>query len=165
MFKIVGGISRVRFRDLLLMSRTTGPTVQEILLATEVRPRKGPWVKLTDLVWDHVPDDQTQLYYPDSIGLSCWEDDSDVTNPEPPLWLYNKELKLRLKPKTISDPEIIRYLFDRLHGIFSFFVWDFKDDGKRYSLALTEVPGWYEQKYINKALTKVRKNGYSSTER
>jgi hypothetical protein len=70
-----------------------------------------------------------------------------------------------IKPKPITDPEIIRYLFDRLHGIFSFFAWDLKDDGKRYSMALAEVPGWFEPNYTNKALAKVRKNGFWVTER
>jgi hypothetical protein len=150
-----GGVSYIRYLD----------GDKEILLATEVIPQKGPWVDLTELIWSYVPDDHTQLYYPDTIGLQSWEDDSDVTDPDPPVWPFSKQLQLRLKPKTISDPEIIRYLFDRLKGIFSFYVWDFKDDGKRYSLALTEVPGWFEQKYINKALDKVRKNGYRVTER
>jgi hypothetical protein len=150
-----GGVSYIRYLD----------GDKEILLATEVRPRAGPWVQLTELIWSYVPDDHTQLYYPDAIGLETWEDESNVSDPDPPLWPFSKQLQLRLKPKTISNPEIIRYMFDRLHGIFSFFVWDFRDDDKRYSMALVEVPGWFEQKYINKALAKVRNNGYRVTER
>ena len=150
-----GGVSYIRYLD----------GNKEILLATEVIPRKGPWVELTELVWSYVPEDHTQLYYPDAIGLQTWQDESDYSDRDPPLWPFNKQLQLRLEPKMISDPEIIRYLFDRLKGIFSFYVWTFKDDGKRYSLALVDVPGWFEQKYINKALAKVRKNGYLETER
>lgn len=155
MINVHGGLSYIRYLD----------GDKEVLLATEVRPRGGPWVQLTDLIWTYVPDDHTQLYYPDAIGLQTWEDDSEVSDPDPPLWPFSKQLPLSLKPKTISNPEIIRYLFDRLHGIFSFFVWDFKDGDKKYSMALVEVPGWFEQKYINKALAKVRKNGYTVTER
>jgi hypothetical protein len=150
-----GGVSYMRYLD----------GDKEILLATEVIPRKGPWVDLTKLIWSYVPEDHTQHYYPDTIGVQTWGDDSDETDHEPPGWPFSKQLQLRLKPKTISDPEIIRYFFDRLKGIFSFYVWDFKDNGKRYSVALTEVPGWFEQKYINKALALVRKNGYLETER
>ena len=68
-----------------------------------------------------MPDDHTQHYYPDAIGVGTAEDSSDVTDPDPPQWPFSKQLQLRLKLKTISDPEIIRYLFDRLHGIFSFY--------------------------------------------
>lgn len=150
-----GGVSYIRYLD----------GDKEILLATEVIPRKGPWVDLTELIWSYMPEDHTRLYYPDAIGLQTWEDDSDVADPDPPMWPFSKQLPLRLKPKMISDPEIIRYLFDRLKGVFSFYVWDFKDEGKRYSIALVNVPGWFEQKYINKALAKVRKNGYRETER
>lgn len=150
-----GGVSYIRYLD----------GDKEILLATEVIPRKGPWVDLTELIWSYMPEDHTRLYYPDAIGLQTWEDDSDVADPDPPMWPFSKQLPLRLKPKMISDPEIIRYLFDRLKGVFSFYVWDFKDHGKRYSIALVNVPGWFEQKYINKALAKVRKNGYRETER
>jgi hypothetical protein len=150
-----GGVSYIRYFD----------GDKEILLATEVRPRKGPWVQLSELVWSYVPEDHTQLYYPDAIGLQTWVNDSDDTNPDPSSWPFGKQLPLTPKLKAISNPEIIRYLFDRMQGIFSFFVWDFKDDDKRYSMALIEVPGWFEQKYINKALAKVRRNGYRETER
>jgi len=150
-----GGVSYIRYLD----------GDKEILLATEVIPQKGPWVKLTELIWSYVPDEHTQPYYPDLIAIHTWEDDSKFSDPNPPLWPFSKQLPLTPKLKTISNPEIIRYLFGRLRGIFSFYVWDFKDDDKRYSLALIDVPGWFEQKYINKALTKVRKNGYRETER
>ena len=150
-----GGVSYIRYLD----------GDKEILLATEVRPRTGRWAQLTEVIWSYLPADHKQLYYPDAIGLQTWEDESDVSDPDPPLWPFSKQLQVRLKPKTISNPEVIRYMFDRLHGIFSFFVWDFKDNDKRYSMALTKVPGWFEQKYINKALAKVRKNGYRVTER
>lgn len=150
-----GGVSYIRYLD----------GDKEILLATEVRPKKGPWVQLTDLIWSYVPEDHTQHYYPDAIGVLSWEDTSDESDPNPPLWPFSKQLPLRLKPKSISNPEMIRYMFDRLHGVFSFFVWDFKDDDKRYSMAFVEVPGWFQQKYINKALAKVRKSGYRETER
>jgi hypothetical protein len=150
-----GGVSYIRYLD----------GDKEILLATEVKPRKGPWVELTDLIWSYVPEDHTQPYYPDLISLHTWEDDSEFSDPNPPLWPFSKQVPLTPKLKTISNPEIIRYLVDRLHGIFSFYVWDFKESDKRYSMALIEVPGWFEQKYINKALAKVRKNGYRETER
>jgi hypothetical protein len=150
-----GGLNYIRYLD----------GDKEILMATEVHPRKGPWIKLTGLIWSYVTEGHEERYYPDTIGLQTWEDDSDVTDPDPPWWPFSKQLQLRLKPETISDPEIIRYLFDRLKGIFSFYAWDFKDDGKRYSMALVNVPGWFEQKYINKTLAKVRKNGYRETER
>src|SRR5882672_2664058 len=150
-----GGVSYIRYLD----------GDKEILLATEVRPLKGPWVELTELISSYVPEDHTQLYYPDAIGIQTWIDDSEFSDPDPPSWPFTKQLPLTPKLKTISNPEIIRYMFDRLHGVFSFYTWDFKDDKKRYSIALTEVPGWFEQKYINKALAKVRKNGYRETER
>jgi hypothetical protein len=150
-----GGLSYIRYLD----------GDKEILLVTEVRPRKGPWVDLTELIWSYVPDDHEQLYYPDVIGLESWEDKSDLSEPDPQLWPFSNQLQLRLKPKTISNPEIIHYLFDRLHGIFSFYVWDFKDDNKRYSMALIGVPGWFEQKYINKAVAKLRKSGVRETVR
>jgi hypothetical protein len=149
-----GGVCYIRYLD----------GDKEILLATEVRPRKGQWVEFTELIWSYVPEEQEQLYYPEVIGLHSWEDDSHFTNPDPPSWPFGKQLQLRLKPTTISNPEIIGYLFDRLDVVFSFFAWDFKDGDKRYSMILTEVPGWFEQKYLNKALAKVRRNGYRETE-
>ena len=150
-----GGVSYIRYLD----------GDKEILLATEVHPRKGPWVQLIELVWSYVPDDHHEPYYPDLIGLESWENESTGADPDPPLWPFSKQVPLRPNLKMISNPEIIRYLFDRLHVIFSFFAWDFKEDDKRYSMALVEVPGWFEQKYVNKALAKVRRNGYRTTER
>ena len=120
-------------------------------------------MQLTDLLWSYAPDDHSQRYYPEVIGVQTWVDDSDYSDPNPPVWPFSQQPALTPKLKTISNPEIIHYLFDRLHGVFSFYVWDFKDNGKRYSVATVEVPGWLQQKYINKALEKVR--GYLETER
>ena len=152
-----GGVSYIRYLD----------GEKEILLATEVKPQKGKWVELTDLLWSYIPEDHSQHYYPEVIGVDPWrhDSDSDYSDPDPPVWPFGQQLPLTPKLKTISNPEIIRYLFDRLHGVFSFYVWDFKDNGKRYSVALLEVPGWLQQKYLNKALEKVRNNGYRETER
>jgi hypothetical protein len=71
-----------------------------------------------------------------------------VTDQNPPAWPFSQQLPLTPKLKTITNPEIIRYLFDRLHGVFSFYVWDFNDNGKKYSVALLEVPGWLQQKCL-----------------
>ncbi len=150
-----GGVSYIRYLD----------GDKEILLATEVKPQKGPWVELTDLLWSYIPEDHSQHYYPEVIGVQTWLDDSEYSDPNPPVWPFSQQLALTPKLKTISNPEIIHYLFDRLHGVFSFYVWDFKDNGKTYSVALVEVPGWLQQKYINRALEKVRNNGYRETER
>ena len=150
-----GGVSYIRYLD----------GDKEVLLATEVKPKGGPWVQLTEEIWEYVPDDHEHVYYPDSIGVSASVDDSEYTNQNPPAWPFSNQLALNSNLKRISDPAIIRYLFDRLHGIFSFFVWDFKENGKRYSVYLVNVPGWFEQDYLNKALSKVRKNGYRVRER
>lgn len=148
-----GGVSYIRYLD----------GSKEVLLATEVKPKGGPWVRLTDAIWEYVPDDHEHIYYPASIGVETSE--SDSCEKDPPEWPFKNKIRLDPKLKTISDPEIIQHLFDRLRGIFSFYVWDFKQDGKRYSVFLIHSPGWYEQKYLNKALAKVRNNGYEVTER
>jgi hypothetical protein len=93
------------------------------------------------------------------------EDTSEYTDQNPPAWPFGQQIKLKSKLKTISNAEIISYLFDRLNGVFSFFLWDFKQDGKRYSVYLQNSPGWFDPDYLNKALKKVRNNGYRVTER
>jgi hypothetical protein len=150
-----GGVSYIRYLD----------GDKEILLATEVKPRAGPWVQLTEAIWKYVPDDHEHLYYPDSIGLQTWEDESEYGDQNPPAWPFSKQIQLHPRLKIISNPKIIHYMFDRLEGVFSFFAWDFKQNEKRYSMALVNVPGWFEPDYINKALGKVRNNGYRVRER
>jgi hypothetical protein len=115
-----GGVSYIRYLD----------GDKEILLATEVKPRSGPWVELTNAIWEYVPDDHEQIYYPNSIGLHTWEDISQFSDQNPPTWPFSKQIQLHAKLKMISDPEIIHYLFDRLTGVFSFHVWDFKENDK-----------------------------------
>lgn len=143
-----GGVSYIRYLD----------GDNEVLLATEVKPQTGRWRLLTEVVRSYIPDAR-EPYYPASIKVQTWEDESEYSEPNPPVWPFASELQLRRKPKMISKPEITRYLFQRMDGVFSFFVWDFKDNGKRYAIALIEVPGWFEQSYLNKAITKVRKTG------
>ena len=150
-----GGVSYIRYLD----------GDKEVLLATEVKPKHGPWVQLTEALWEYVPDDHEHVYYPDSIGVDTWEDNSEYTDQNPPAWPFSNQLRLNSKLKLISDPQIIRYLFDRLNGVFSFFVWDFKDNNKRYSVALKNVPGWLEQDYINKAISKLRSKRYRVEEK
>ena len=150
-----GGVSYIRYLD----------GKKEILLATEVKPKGGPWVQLTEAIWEYVPDDHEHVYYPDSIGVEIWENDSEYSEPNPPSWPFKDQIQLRPKLKTISNPEVIRYLFDRLTGVFSFFTWDFKHQRKSYSIALVGSPRWFVQDHINKQLKKVRNNGYRVTER
>ncbi len=150
-----GGVSYIRYLD----------GDKEILLATEVKPRGGLWVQLTDAIWKYVPDDHEHVYYPELIGVYTSEDTSEYTDQNPPAWPFGQQIKLNSKLKTISNAEIIHYLFDRLNGVFSFFVWDFKQNGKRYSIFWGNSPGWFEPDYLNKALKKVRNNGYRVTER
>lgn len=150
-----GGVSYIRYLD----------GGQETILATEVKPKGGPWVRLTDAIWEYVPEDHEHFYYPASIGVQTSENTSDYCDPNAPEWPFKNKIRLNPKLKNISDPEIIQNLFDRLSGIFSFYVWDFKQDGKMYSVFLVHSPGWLEQDYLNKALAKVRNNGYSVTER
>ncbi len=149
-----GGVSYIRYLD----------GDKETLLATEVHPQRGPWVQLTELIGDYVPE-KREPYYPSVIEILTWEDVSQYTNQNPPAWPFTDEPRLGPKLKTVSSPEIIRYLFERLNRVFSFFVWEFSAGGKRYALALAGAPGWFDQKYINKALAKVRKNGYVVKER
>ncbi len=111
------------------------------------------------------PIDHKQIHYPNWIGLQTWEKTSQYSDQNPPTWPFSTQIQLHSKLKTISNPEIIHYMFDRLSGVFSFHVWEFKENDKRYSLALVNVPGWFEPDYLNKALAKVRKNGYRVTER
>jgi hypothetical protein len=153
LINVHGGVSYIRYLD----------GDKEILLATEVKPKGGPWVQLTEVLWEYVPDDHEHVYYPDSIGVNVSRDDCCDQNP--PVWPYSTQIHLHSKPKTISNPEIIRYLFDRLNGIFSFYVWEFKENNKRYSIYLDNVPGWFEQDYLQEALAKLRKSGYRDTER
>jgi hypothetical protein len=150
-----GGVSYIRYPD----------GDKEILLATEVKPRGGPWVNLTDAIWKYVLDDHEQVYYPALVGVYTSEDTSEYSDQHPPAWPFEQQIKLSSKLKTISDPKIIEYLFDDLKGIFSMYVWGFKQDDKRYSLTLHSSPGWFEPDYLNKALKKVRNNGYRVTER
>jgi hypothetical protein len=151
-----GGVSYIRYLD----------GAKETILATEVKPKGGPWVRLTDAIWEYVPEDHGHVYYPASIGVQTTDETGDeYSDPNAPEWPFKNKLRLNLKLKTISDPEIIQHLFDRLKGSFSFYVWDFKQDDKKYSVFLVNSRGWYEQDYLNKALAKVRNNGYSVTER
>ena len=150
-----GGVSYIRYLD----------GDKEILIATEVKPRGGPWKQLTEAIFEYVPDDHENLYYPSSIQVQTWVETSEDTEQNAEVWLFSKKLKLSPKLKTISDPEIIQYLFDRLNYVFSFFTWDFKENDKRYSMALVGAPGWFEPDYLNKALAKVEKNGYRVREK
>lgn len=150
-----GGVSYIRYLD----------GGNEIILATEVKPKGGPWVRLTDAIWEYVPEDHEHVYYPASIGVQTSDDTSDDTDQNQPEWPFKSKIRLNSKLKTISDPEIIHHLFDRLRGVFSFYVWEFKQDDKRYSIYLLNSPGWFEQDYLNKALARVRNNGYRVMER
>lgn len=152
---IHGGLSYIRYLD----------GDKEIILATEVKPRGGPWVQLTDAIWKYVPEDHGTVYYPDVIGVYTSVDTSPYGNQNPPVWPFSKKITLSSKVKMISDREVIEYLFDDLKGVFSFYVWDFKHDGKRYSIFLANSPGWFEPDYLNKALWKVRNKGYRVKER
>lgn len=150
-----GGVSYIRYLD----------GDKEILLATEVKPKSGPWVQLTDAIWEYVPEDHEQVYYPAVIGVETSEDDSEYSDQSPPTWPFAQQITLNSKLKTISNADVIHHLFDRLKGVFSFYVWEFKQGDKRYSIYLLSSPGWFEPDYLNKALTKVRKNGYRVQER
>ena len=150
-----GGVSYIRYLD----------GDKEIILATNVKPRRGPWVKLTEDIWNYVPGDHKRVYYPDSIGVQTWENTSEYGEQNPSTWPFSQQIRLHSKLKAISNPEIIHHMFDKLSGVFSFFVWDFRDNQKRYSIALENVPGWFEPDYTNKALAKVSRNGYRVTER
>ena len=150
-----GGVSYIRYLD----------GDKEVLLATEVKPRGGPWVQLTDAIWEYVPENHEDVFYPAVIGVSTWEETSEYTDQNPPVWPFGQQMRLDSKLKKISNPEVIHYLFDRLNGVFSFYVWDFKQNDKRYSIALETSPGWFEPGYLNKALGKVRRNGYLVRER
>jgi hypothetical protein len=149
-----GGVSYIRYLE----------GDKEIIIATEVKPKSGPWVQLTDAIWEYVPEDHEHVYYPESIGVQVSEDTSEYTEQNPPAWPYEEQFKLSPKLKTLSQPEVIHYLFDRLTAIFSFYVWEFKQGDKRYSLFLINSPGWFEPDYLNKALKKVRNNGYRVSE-
>jgi hypothetical protein len=105
-----GGVSYIRYLD----------SAQESILATEVKPKGGPWVRLTYAIWEYMPDDHEHVYYPASIGVQTSENTSDYCYPNPPEWPFKNKLRLNPKLKTISDPEIIQHLFDRFRGIFSF---------------------------------------------
>lgn len=150
-----GGVSYIRYLD----------GDKEILVATEVKPKDGPWVQLTDALWKYVPEDHEQVYYPAVIGVQTLEDDSEFSDQIPPAWPFAQQITLNSKLKTISNPEIIHYLFEKLSGVFSFHVWEVKQGDKRYSIFLISSPGWFEPEYLNKALAKVRNNGYRVQER
>ena len=145
-----GGVSYIRYPD----------GDNEILLATGVLPRGGPWVQLTDAIGEYIPDDHTHVYYPAVIGVSVVEESPEYMDQTPVVWPFGKQIKFGVKLKKISDAEVIKYLFDRLHGVFSFYVWDFKQDNKTYSMFLNNSPGWFEPDYLNKAVAKLRDSGY-----
>lgn len=149
-FAVHGGVSYIRYLD----------GDKEILVATEIKPRGGPWVQLTDAIWQYVPDDHSHVYYPALIGVFTASETSEYTDQNPPVWPFGKKLKLSSKVKTISNREVIEYLFDDLKSKFFWYVWDFKQDDARYSITLANSPGWFEPDYLNKALAKVRNNGY-----
>lgn len=140
-----GGLSYIRYLD--------GDS--EVLLSTEVSPRGGSWMKIIKLVRSYLPNKYSP-YYPEKIELHGWGDTSGGTRDEPPVWPYSKEVRLSSKPETISNPEIIRYLFERLEGSFSFFAWDFREDGKRYALVLEKVPNWYNDGDLKIALAQLK---------
>jgi len=150
-----GGVSYIRYLD----------GNKEILIATEVKPKAGPWVQLIDTIREYVPDDHEHVYYPDSIGVQTSEDTSEYGEQNPSVWPFVRHIQLSSQLKTISNPEVIHYLFDRLDGIFSMYVWDFKQNDKRYSITFISSPGWFEPDYLNKRLAKVWNNGYRVTEK
>ena len=150
-----GGVSYIRYLD----------GDKEVLLATEVKPKGGPWVQLTEEIFEYVPDDHEHVYYPPSIGVQTFEDKLEPWEQKPGVWPFSSQLRLNKKLTNISDPQIIHYLFDRLHGIFSFWVWHFEDGKKLYSVFLLNVPGWYEQDHLNEAVAKLRNSGPRVTER
>ena len=154
-FYVHGGVSYIRYLD----------GDKEILVATEVKPRRGPWVQLTDAIWEYVPADHSQVYYPAVIGVYTSLETSEHTDQNSPVWPFGKEIKLSPKVRTISNREVIEYLFDDPKRVFLWQEWDFKQDGKRYSITLANSPGWFEPDYLNKALAKVRNNGYRVKER
>lgn len=69
---------------------------KEFLLTTEVIPQKGPWVQLTDLLWSHIPEDHSQHYYPDAIGVQAWINDSEY-DLRLPVWPFSQQLALTPK--------------------------------------------------------------------
>ena len=150
-----GGISYIRY--------LAGDN--EILLATEVKPVNGPWVQLTQDIWKYVPDDHEKVFYPDSIGVKVWQSTPDRGDQNLTVWPFSKQIRLDSKPKIISNPEIVHYMFERLTLVFMFFNWEFKENQKRYSLSLENAPGWFEQNYLTKALLKLRTSGVRVTER
>ena len=147
---IHGGVSYIRYLD----------GDKEVLLATDVKPRGGPWVQLTDEILKYVRADLGTVYYPNVIGVYTSEDTSPYGDQNPPAWPFGEKIMLSPKLKTISDPKVIEYLFDDLQASFSMYAWEFKQGRKRYSLILANSPGWFAPDYLNKALTEMRKNGY-----
>lgn len=145
-----GGVFYIRYLD----------GDKEVLLATEVKPKGGPWVQLTDAIWEYVPEDHEQVYYPAVIGVETSEEDSEYSDQNPPVWPFGQQITLNSKLKTISKAVVIHHLFDRLKGVFSVYVWEFKQGDKQYSIFLLSSPGWFDPEYLNKALAKLRKNGY-----
>lgn len=154
-FYVHGGVSYIRYLD----------GDKEILIATEVKPRRGPWVQLTDAIWDYVPADHSQVYYPAVIGVYTRLETSTYRDPNPPVWPFGNQIKLSAKVTTISNQEVIEYLFDDPKKIFLWHEWVFKQDDARYSITLANSPGWFEPDYVNKALAKVWNNGYRVKER
>jgi hypothetical protein len=142
---IHGGVSYIRYLD----------GDNEVLLSTEASPRGGTWVKIIKLIREYLPV-KYSLYYPEKIGLQSWEDKDSVGQSAPPAWPFSKEVQLSSKPETISNPEIIRYLFERLEGSFSFFNWEFREEGKRYVMVLEKVPSWYNDGNLKFALAQLR---------
>lgn len=89
-FNTHGGVSYIRDLD----------GDKEILLATEVKPRAGPWVQFPDEIWEYVPDNHEHVYYPDSLRVQTWEDESEFTDQNPSAWPFGQQIQLRPKPES-----------------------------------------------------------------
>jgi hypothetical protein len=154
-----GGVSYIRYLD----------GDGEIILSTEVHPRGGTWMKIINLIREYLPKKYSP-YYPNEIQLDIWFESNKLSLSNSPAWPFSEKMRLagtvnsskpvpelsRLHSETVMDREVVRYLFDRLEASFSFYVWEFGENGITYYLELSKVPGWYNDDNLKFSLAQLK---------
>lgn len=132
-----GGLCYIRYR----MGQ------RQVIIAAGVIPVSGAWQKLVTLVQGFFPAQPT-LFYPEKVALGvrktsekCPQDDESNVD-----WPSGKSFSLATSPQLmeLSDPELIRYLFNRAYtGDSQGWHWPACEQEVMYAISLTKVAGWY----------------------
>lgn len=132
-----GGLCYIRYRS----------GRRQVIIAAGVIPESGAWQKLVTLVQGFFPA-QLTLFYPEKVALGvrktpekCPQDDEGNA-----AWPAGKGVSLAASPQLmeLSDPELIRYLFNRAYtGDSQGWHWRACEQEVMYAISLNKVAGWF----------------------